>query len=229
MKYLFLLSTLLAVTNFTAQNRITNASEKNNTRSSIKKIKRIINQKDINKLNLESKIIGKTALPVLYRFKNKQLILNGAGLRELLWVDVYACGLYLKSPEINPISVINKNEVMIMRMDILSKAVSHKKLIKAFQKGFEDNNDPNTTAIFRKELTEFMGFMSNVNPKVGDKFDVVYEPNLGVSLYINYNKIGTTGNLDFKKAIFKIWLANKPVDKSLKPELLSGAKEFLGS
>jgi len=69
--------------------------------------------------------------------------------------------------------------------------------------------------------------MSNVSPKIGDKFDIVYEPNIGVSLYINYKKIGTTGDLNFKKAIFKIWLANNPVDKSLKPELLSGAKEFL--
>lgn len=223
MKYLLLLLASVTVNNFTAQNLITNSS----SNQGIKKIKSVINKEDINRLNLESKIVGKTALPALYRFKNKQLILNGAGLRELLWVDVYACGLYMREPEVNPLNVIDKKEIMIIRMDILSKAVSHKKLIKAFQKGFEDNNNKQTITQLRKELTDFMGFMSNVSPKIGDKFDIVYEPNIGVSLYINYKKIGTTGDLNFKKAIFKIWLANNPVDKSLKPELLSGAKEFL--
>ncbi|WP_010521166.1 chalcone isomerase family protein [Aquimarina agarivorans] len=83
-------------------------------------------QEDIKRLNLESKIVGKTAFPALYRFKKQQLILNGAGLRELLWVDVYACGLYLRDPEINALTIVNKDELMIMRMDILSKAVSKK-------------------------------------------------------------------------------------------------------
>ncbi|WP_094766256.1 chalcone isomerase family protein [Aquimarina agarivorans] len=50
---------------------------------------------------------------------------------------------------------------------------------------------------------------------------------MGLSLYYNYKKIGTTGSLNFKKAILNIWLSNKPVDKSLKPELLDGATEFL--
>jgi len=90
MKYLLLLLASVTVNNFTAQNLITNSS----SNQGIKKIKSVINKEDINRLNLESKIVGKTALPALYRFKNKQLILNGAGLRELLWVDVYACGLY---------------------------------------------------------------------------------------------------------------------------------------
>jgi len=141
MKYLFLIISILVITNLSAQTKIINSTGGNYTKSGLKKIKRVINQDDINRLNLETKIVGKTALPALYRFKNKQLILNGAGLRELLWIDVYACGLYMISPEVNPLNVINKNEMMIVRMDILSKAVSHKKLVSAFKKGFEDGND----------------------------------------------------------------------------------------
>jgi len=82
----------------------------------------------------------------------------------LLWVDVYACGLYLKTPETNSNLIVDKDVTMIVR---------------------------------------------------------------GVSLYINYKKIGTVGGLEFKKAILNIWLSNKPVDKSLKLELLDGAQEFL--
>lgn len=189
-------------------------------------VKKTINRIDINRLELETKIVGKTALPMLYKFKARNLILNGAGLRELLWIDIYACGLYLKTPETDPLKIINKDETMIVRMDILSKAVSHSKMVKAFHKGFIDGNDKNVVLKLQPEIDSFLKHINGVTLKVGDKIDVVYEPKIGVSLYINYNKIGTVGGLDFKKAILNIWLSNNPVDGSLKVELLDGAKKY---
>lgn len=182
---------------------------------------------DINKLELESKIVGKTALPALYKFKTNNLILNGAGARELLWVDVYACALYLRKPETDAKKIINNDELMIVRMDILSKAVSHTKMVKAFHKGFKEANSPKVVANLESEIELFLEYIDGLTLKVGDKVDVVYEPYKGVSLYINYSKIGTVGDLEFKKAIFKIWLSENPVDKSLTPELLDGSKSIL--
>jgi len=195
--------------------------------SSGKAFKKVSNRIDINKLELESKIVGKTALPVLYKFKNQNLILNGAGLRELLWIDIYACALYLKNPETEPSNIIYGNELMVVRMDILSKAVSHEKMVKAFHKGILDGNSPDVVNDLKHEIELFLEYIEGLTLKVGDKVDVVFEPNVGVSLYINYDKVGTVGDLKFKKAIFNIWLSNNPVDKSLKPELLDGAKEYL--
>lgn len=220
MKYLFLLLFIVSSIIVTAQTRVNSGSE------SIKKISKTTNF-DMNKLNLENKIVGKTALPVLYRFKDSKLILNGAGLRELLWVDVYAAGLYLKRPETHENKIIANDELMIMRMDILSKAVSQNKLIKAFHKGFEDGNPESVVKKLTPEITKFVKYLENLDLKIGDKIDVVYEPEYGVSMYCNYTKLGTVGDLEFKKALFNLWLSNDPVDKSLKPELLDGAKEFI--
>ena len=219
MKY-FLLSVfcLFSVFNLFAQSIANNDS---------KSVIRITKRIDMNRLSLESKIIGKTSLPILYPFKTQNLILNGAGLRELLWVDIYACGLYLKTPETHESSIINKNETMIVRMDILSKAVSHSKMVKAFHKGFIDGNTPYTVKKLQPEIDSFLKHIEGLELKIGDKIDVVYEPEIGVSLYINYNKIGTVGGLEFKKAILNIWLSNNPVDKSLKPELLEGAQQHI--
>ena len=221
MKYLFLILSLLTVSNFTAQTLV-----KNNSNQSIKKVRKS-NTIDMNRLNLENKVVGKTALPVLYRFKNDKLILNGAGLRELLWVDVYACGLYVKNPEIDDKKLIERNELAIFRMDILSKAVSQNKLIKAFYKGFENANSEAAFIRLSPQIDQFVKYLEDLNLKIGDKIDIVYEPNIGVSMYSNYKKLGTVGNLDFKQALWKIWLSNEPVDKSLKVELLDGAREFL--
>lgn len=227
MKYLIFLITVCTAVNFTAQTRISKVDNINDNKRSIKKIKRIINKEDINRLNLETKIVGKTAMPALYRFKNKQLILNGAGLRELLWIDVYACGLYLNNPSTDVKDIVYNDELMIVRMDILSKAVSHKKLVAAFRKGFEDGNSQSTVKELQKEIDSFLAHIDGLELKIGDKVDVVYEPELGVSLYINYKKVGTVGKLNFKRAIFNIWLSDNPVDKSLKVELLDGSSEFL--
>lgn len=221
MKHFFLLL-ILTITSFSSfcQTRMTRIVASTETSIDFKETK----SRDINRLNLESKIVGKAALPVSYRFKNKQLILNGAGLRELLWVDIYACGLYVNKPNTNAGDIIEKDETMIVRMDIISKAVSHDKMVKAFHKGFIDGNDKNTTAKYGKEISEFLKHIDGLVLKIGDKIDVVYEPNLGVSLYINYEKLGTVGDLGFKKAIFNIWLSKNPVDKSLRKELLQGEK-----
>ena len=221
MKYLFLILSLLSVSNFTAQTLV-----KNKSSQSIKKVRKS-NNIDMNRLNLENKVVGKTALPVLYRFKEDKLILNGAGLRELLWVDVYACGLYVKSPEIDDRKLIEKNELAIFRMDILSKAVSQNKLIKAFYKGFESGNSEAAFIRLSPQIDQFVKYLEGLNLKIGDKIDIVYEPNVGVSMYSNYKKLGTVGNLDFKQALWNIWLSKDPVDKSLKTELLNGAREFL--
>lgn len=226
MKYLLLLLlSALTVSSFSAQTRISKAAKTNDNYKKVKKIKK--KNIDINRLNLETKIVGKTAMPVLYRFKNKQLILNGAGLRELLWVDVYACGLYLRNPSVNPYEIVSKDELTVVRMDILSKAVSHKKLIKAFEKGFNDANSEEDVKKLAPEINAFIAHIEGLTLSVGDKIDIVYEPQDGVSLYINYKKIGTVGGLSFKKAILNVWLSNNPVDKSLRVELLDGAKEFL--
>lgn len=209
MKCLLLIFTLFSTINLLAQ---------------AKKITTIV---DMNRLSLESKIVGKTSFPMLFPFKETQLILNGAGLRELLWIDIYACGLYLKHPETSSTTIINNDETMIVRMDILSKAVSHEKMVKAFHKGFIDSNSKTVVKKLQPEINEFLKHIKGLELNVGDKIDVAYEKEQGLSLYINYKKIGSVGGLEFKKAIFNIWISNNPVDKSLKPELLNGAKKYM--
>jgi len=217
MKHLLLLFALFITSSILSQT-------KNN--ESIKRVSKSRNI-DINRLNLENKVVGKTALPVLYRFKDTKLILNGAGLRELLWVDVYACGLYVKNPETDAKNLIKQNQLSIIRMDILSNSVSQNKLIRAFYKGFENANSKAAVERLSPQINEFVNYLEGLDLKLGIKIDIVYEPNIGVSMYSDYKKLGTIGNLDFKQALWKIWLSDNPVDKSLKVELLDGAREFL--
>ncbi len=63
-------------------------------------------------------------------------------------------------------------------------------------------------AVFQEEITE------------GDVFDLVYLPGEGVRVLKNGEHKDTVGDLAFKKALFGIWLSDKPAQKDLKEKML---------
>ena len=46
--------------------------------------------------------VGGVAFPATATAGGKQLVLNGVGLREKLWIDVYVAGLYLENKTADP-------------------------------------------------------------------------------------------------------------------------------
>lgn len=178
-------------------------------------------QQEINHLEMASTQIGKTALPNIYQFKSKKLVLNGTGLREIFWIDLYAAGLYLTKKNTNAALIVGTDKTMILRLDILSNKIDKKKLIKAFKQGFTKSNSEQVVKKYQIELNKFINFL-DVDINVGDKYDIVYTPGLGTTLYVNYYNKGTIKGLAFKAALFNIWLSeSNPADKSLKAKLVS--------
>ena len=178
---------------------------------------------EINRLNSESKIIGEIAYPMLYRFKTNELILNGAGIKKAFG---YSCALYLERPETNSETIIDKDETMIMRMNLLSKKTSRKKMVEVFKENLTEANTVTFIQELGPEIELFLEYVEELYLHIGDTLDVVYEPYKGTSIYVNYEKKGTISGFDFKKAIFNVWLSQKPIDKDLKVELLDGAKGY---
>ena len=54
----------------------------------------------------------------------------------------------------------------------------------------------------------------------GDEILLVYKPGVGTVFYKNKEKRGVISGAKFKKALFGIWLGDKPADKKLKLKLL---------
>lgn len=181
------------------------------------------NRSEINRLNSESKIVGEIAYPMLYRFKTNKLILNGAGAKK---ANGYSCALYLERPETNSEIIIDNDETMIMRMNLLSKKTSRKKMVEVFQKSLTETNTETLIEELSPEIELFLEYVETLYLHIGDTLDVVYEPYKGTSIYVNYEKKGTISGFDFKKAIFNVWLSKKPIDKDLRLELLDGAKGY---
>lgn len=165
----------------------------------------------------QTKVAGVT-LPQTVNFQNQQLILNGAGVREKLWIDLYAGGLYLTEKSSDANAIISANEGMAIKLHIVSKLISSNKMIEAVDEGFQKSTNGNTKAIDSK-IEKFKSFFMDEITK-NDVFDIVYIPSSGVTVYKNGTEKGSIDGMDFKKALFGIWLSNNPADDDLKEAML---------
>lgn len=164
-------------------------------------------------------VVGDATLPNKISIESEELILNGSGIREKLWFDLYACGLYLKNKSSNASTIVASDQPMAIHMEILSSLLSKKKLIDAFESGVAKTNSEKVVLNIASDLKKFLNFVDQ-DINVGDKYRLTYAKATGTSLYINNTYKGSIKGIEFKSAIFNIWLASEPVDNDLKNELL---------
>ncbi len=163
-----------------------------------------------------AKEIGGVTMPDTLKAGNETLLLNGVGLRSKFFIKVYAGGLYLRAKSSDAEAVINEDAPMAIRMQFIHDGVSAEKLIAAWNEGF--SNAGNTRAI-QKEIDTFNSWFT-AEAKKGDIYDIIYTPGQGARLYIKEKLMGTITGTEFKKALFSIWLGEKPADKDLKQGML---------
>ncbi len=162
--------------------------------------------------------VGGITLPNSQTFEGETLILNGAGVREKYFMDMYAGGLYLKSKSSNASSIVSANDPMALKIHIVSKLISSDKMIDAVDEGFK-NTTKGRNVNLSSEIKKFKNFFSEEISK-NDVFDIVYLPSKGVAVYKNGAQKGIIKGQDFKEALFGIWLSDNPADKKLKQGML---------
>lgn len=161
---------------------------------------------------------NKAILPYEQTFGETELKLNGAGLREMLWIDLYAGGLYLQKKSKDPRTILEADETMAIKLNIVSGFVTQNKMIKAVNEGFQKATFGNTKYLDSR-IKEFIRFFSEPIVK-NDIFDLVYIKGVGLKAFKNDKELGVIEGLDFKYALFKIWLGEEPVTEDLKKGML---------
>ncbi len=165
-----------------------------------------------------AKQVGKVELPDSLMAGMDELLLNGAGFRKKLFIKVYAAGLYLKEKQTDPQKIMDADTPMAIRMHFVYSEVSSKKLVDAWNEGFVNGTGGNIVPI-KTEIDTFNACFSQ-EAKKNDIYDIIYIPEQGISVYINGELKGTIKGLGFKKAVFSIWLGEKPADSNLKRKML---------
>lgn len=165
----------------------------------------------------QTKVAGIT-VPNNVSFEGEKMELNGAGVREKFWMDMYAGALYLAAPNADARAIINSNQPKAIKLHIVSGLITSEKMIDAVNEGFE-NATKGKTAPISSEIAKFKSFFSEKINK-NDVFDIVYLPSKGVKVYRNGKEAGTIEGKEFSKALFGIWLSEKPADEHLKNAML---------
>jgi hypothetical protein len=166
----------------------------------------------------QEKEIEGVKFPVKLNVDNNVLALNGAGVREKYFMDMYVCGLYLRTPSSDAGKIVSADEPSAMRLTIVSSLVSTKAMQTAVEEGFEKSTGENTAAI-RKEIEAFKNAFADPITK-GNMFEIVYVPGTGTTVSKNGVRKATIAGLPFKKAMLGIWLGNEPAQKDLKEAML---------
>ena len=165
-----------------------------------------------------SKEIGGINMPESLGVGQTKLMLNGAGVREKFFIDLYVAGLYLKEKSGDPKVITEANEPMAIRLHIISSMITSKKMEKATREGFENATGGNIEPI-KVQIEEFRSVFKD-KIEEGDIFDFIYVPGKGVTVYKNSESKSVLEGIAFKNALFGIWLSAKPAQKSLKKAML---------
>lgn len=150
------------------------------------------------------------------KLDGENLVINGAGLREKYFMDLYVAGLYLPKKTDDAKKVIYDDTEMAIHIKIISSSVTRERFIESVNEGFAASKHGSAS---KEEIKKFVGFF-NEPIKNGDKIYLDYIPGKGVRVTKNGEVKGTVPGLDFKKALFGIWFGTPPVQESLKKEML---------
>jgi hypothetical protein len=158
-------------------------------------------------------VVSGVTFPDTVTVEGQQLVLNGAGMREkkfvIVPVDVYVAGLYLKSKSSDARAILDADETMMLKIQVVSSHLTSEKFKNATLEGFQESTGGNTAPI-QKEIDLFLkAFAAEI--KQGDVFDIQYVKDKGVLVYKNGNtkpEVLIPG-LNVKKALFGIWLGKR--------------------
>ena len=147
------------------------------------------------------------------------LILNGAGIRTRVFLDVYVGGLYLKRRSADAAAIMDADEPMAVKLWIVTGLISNDRMQESIEEGFQKSTRGNTAPIREKIDALIDVYAEEIDD--GDAFELVYLPGQGLSVYKNGIYTATIEcGLPFKRALFGIWISDRPMQTSLKHDML---------
>lgn len=169
-------------------------------------------------LSFGAKVAGVEVAETI-KVNEKELVLNGVGIRKKAILSLYVGSLYVEEKTTDKTSVINGEGEMSIRLDIVSGLISNDAMREAVEEGFEAATTDEELAKLQDRIDGFVEVFSEEITK-GDQFAFDYISGQGVVAYKNGELLTTVEGIDFKEALYGIWLGEKPADKKLKKAMM---------
>ncbi|MEO6774022.1 MAG: chalcone isomerase family protein [Kofleriaceae bacterium] len=158
-------------------------------------------------------------MPNSLQVGDKQLVLNGLGLREatFLKIDVYVAGLYLEHVSSDPAKIIASDQTKRIVLHFV-RDVGRDDIVKAWREGFEGNSAAATLPKIQPLIDRLDAWMQDF--RKGQTLTFTYVPGEGVQVDVDATRKGVLKGTEFAQAMFAIWLGPKPPSSALKRDLL---------
>ena len=155
--------------------------------------------------------------------RDEALRLHGTGvLRYRVFIKGYVAALYLEESfgeESTPSTVLGD---LPRRLEIeYFWAISADEFAKATIESISRRTDPATLEGLRRRIDLINDLYEDVEP--GDRYALTYLPGVGTELALNGRPLGVVEGADFSAALFAIWIGDKPLDESLRNQLLASS------
>lgn len=153
---------------------------------------------------------------------DSNLVLNGAGIREKFFLDIYVGALYLPSRTSDVDAILDDSGPASVLMHFLYSKVSKQKITDGWRDGLRANLTADELRAIRAALDKFNTLFLDVHK--GDVVRIDYRPATGTAVSINGEWRGSVTGEAFFRALLKVWLGARPVSNPLKKAML-GVKD----
>ena len=152
----------------------------------------------------------------------QSLMLNGAGLRAMMIIRVYAAGLYLAQPVTSAQEALSAPGAKRLRIVMLRK-VSAQRLVGNLLSGVAETTPSATEArALESRLDALQRTMLTVDEvQRGQEISLDYAPGEGTRVSVDGHPLGEPiPGGDFYEALLRIWLSEEAADQGLRRSLL---------
>ena len=148
----------------------------------------------------------------------QKLVLNGMGLREKFFIDVYVAGLYLPSKQRSGEAILSADTPRRLVMHF-TYDVSKQQVCDAWYESLAGNRR-DASAALKKDFDTLCSYMEDVTK--GEELTFIYVPGDGTTIEVKGETKGALAGKDFADALFASWIGDRPATGKLKKGLLGG-------
>lgn len=158
--------------------------------------------------------------PAQFVTADVDLVLNGAGIRNYLFFDIYRVALYLPQRQSDVRQVLHDELPRRVQITLL-RDISAERDVDFLMAGLEDNNSAEELAAIQAPVEQFLNIIRRMGkvPK-GHVVLLDYQPAVGTRVWLNRRLLGVVPGAAFNRSLLKIWLGENPIAKDLKRALL---------
>lgn len=145
----------------------------------------------------------------------QSLVLNGMGLREKYYFDIYVGSLYLPKKSADAKAIIAADEPKRIQMSFVYSAVTKAQLMEAYHEGLAYQSG---AAAVKDRYATLESYLSDV--VAGDTIVFDYVPGTGTTVTVKGEKKGTIPGKDFMESLWTVYLGTHPPTTKLKSGML---------